>query len=300
MSQGADPHQAGMVFLLPDTGDLYMEFLTPVYTADRFPALNAELVALLRSLDESDWAKPTLAGSWRVRDIVGHLLDIDLRKLAGGRDSHRLPRRSPSSFADVVELINELNAGGVAFTQRLSPRVMTDLLEITGSWVSAYVASLPPDANAPLAVLWAGEDRSTNWMDIGREYTERWHHQMQIRDAVGADGLLQRRWFYPVLDLSVRAFRRTYFDVSAPVGTAVVFEVVAEGENVWSTIREETGWLVMRGRSSRPAASVRTDADTAWKLLYNALSIERARARISIDGDAALAEPMLAARSVMV
>jgi hypothetical protein len=47
-------------------------------------------------------------------------------------------------------------------------------------------------------------------------------------------------------------------------------------------------------------ARVRTDADTAWRLLYNALPPDAARARVAIDGDAALAEPLLRARSVMV
>jgi uncharacterized protein (TIGR03083 family) len=276
-----------------------MEPLTAIYTADLFPTLHAELIGLLRGLDEADWVRPTVAAPWRVRDVVAHLLDVDLRKL-GGRDRHRASALTVSSFADVVDLINQENASGVSYAARLSPRVMVDLLEITGRWVSEYVATLSPHADAPVAVLWAGEDRSENWMDTGREYTERWHHQMQIRDAVGADGLLQRRWFYPVLDLSVRAFPRAYRDVPAAVGTVVVFEVEAEGDNVWSIIREAPGWSVARGRAPDAAARVRTDADTAWKLLYNALSAEAACARVTTSGDRSLAEPLLRTRSVMV
>jgi len=275
-----------------------MEPLTPIYTADLFSPLHAELIGLLRGLDERDWMRQTLAISWRIRDVVAHLLDGDLRKLAGGRDGHRV--RTASSFTDIVDLINEQNASGVAYATRLSPRVMTDLLEITGRWVSEYVATLSPHATAGVAVAWAGEDLSENWMDTGREYTERWHHQMQIREAVGADGLFQRPWFYPVLDLSVRAFRRSYTDVPAATGTAVVFEVEAEGDNVWSVIREVRGWSVVRGRAPGAAASLRADADTAWKLLYNALAVEAARARVAIRGDSRLAEPMLGTRSVMV
>jgi uncharacterized protein (TIGR03083 family) len=275
-----------------------MEALAPIYTADLFPAVHAELIGLLRGLDEGDWTRPTLASPWLVRHVVAHLLDGDLRILAGGRDGHRV--RTAASFTDIVDLINEQNASGVGYAERLSPRVMTDLLEITGRWVSDYVATLSPHAISPVAVAWTGEDRSENWMATGREYTERWHHQMQIRDAVGADGLLQQRWFHPVLDLSVRAFRRSYEGVTAAVGTAVVFEVEAEGENVWSVIREEHGWSVVRGRAPRVAACVRADADTAWKLLYNALSAAAARARVVISGDSRLAEPMLRARSVMV
>jgi mycothiol maleylpyruvate isomerase-like protein len=277
-----------------------MEVLTPIKTVELFPAIHTELIGLLRALDEEDWARPTLARSWRVRDVVAHLLDGDLRKLAGGRDRHQITLGIAASFTDIVDRINELNAGGVSYAARLSPRIMTDLLEITGRWISEYVASLSPHASARIAVAWAGEDRSENWMDIGREYTERWHHQMQIREAVRADGLLQRRWFYPVLDLSVRAFPRVYESVSADVGTVVVFEVDAEGDNVWSVIREASGWSVVRGCPSSVAACMRADADTAWKLFYNALSVEEARGRVTIIGDSRLTEPMLRARSVMV
>jgi hypothetical protein len=136
-------------------------------------------------------------------------------------------------------------------------------------------------------------------MDVGREYTEHWHHQMQIRDAVGAEPLLERRWLDPVLDLSVRAFPRAYAHVDAPVGTAVTFEVV-EDRGTWSVVREAAGWTVMRGRPEDNAATVRAEADAAWRLLYHALPADRARATLAITGDPALVEPMLSARAVMV
>jgi hypothetical protein len=40
--------------------------------------------------------------------------------------------------------------------------------------------------------------------------------------------------------------------------------------------------------------------DTAWRLLYNALPLATAQERVSIQGDAALAAPLLSTRSVMV
>jgi hypothetical protein len=42
------------------------------------------------------------------------------------------------------------------------------------------------------------------------------------------------------------------------------------------------------------------DADTAWRVLLHALPPDRARARLAVEGDAALAEPFLHARAVMV
>lgn len=277
-----------------------MEALAPIHTADLFEPLHTELIRLLRALRDEDWGRPTMAGAWRVRDVAAHLLDIDLRKLAGGRDRHRWPPANVSSYDEVVGLINTINASGVAFGERLSPRVLGDLLEVTGRWVSDFVLTLPPDGEAWYSVLWAGETRSTEWMDIGREYTERWHHQMQIREAVGAAPLLERRWLQPLLELSVRAFYRAYEPVPAADGTAIVFAVDGEPDYVWSIVREAARWSVLRGRAPDAAATLRTDPDTAWRLLYNALPPAEARARVVLSGDEALTAPILHTRSVMV
>src|SRR5688500_792218 len=99
--------------------------LAPLDTAPIFPRLHAELVALLRALTPDDWDRPTVAGAWRVRDVAAHLLDGDLRKLAAHRDGHTPPAEGQiESDADVLALIQRLNAGGVAFGARLSPRLL--------------------------------------------------------------------------------------------------------------------------------------------------------------------------------
>jgi hypothetical protein len=278
-----------------------MQPLTRIDTAPLFPGLHAELIGLLRGLDDADWEKPTVAGAWRVRDVAAHLLDGDLRKLSAGRDAHQLPLDAPiSSFADVVRLIDGQNAGGVAYARRLSPRVITDLLEVTGRWVSDYVVSLPPHGDALYPVAWAGEERSENWMDTGREYTERWHHQMQIRDAVDApDVLLRWDWLHPLLHLSVRALPRAYASVDAPEGTAITFHV--QDTDSFSVVRTASGWQVFHGFAHDAAALVRVGSNIAWRLLYNALPPDVAHRLLElVEGDRALAEPLFRARSVMV
>jgi len=275
--------------------------LTPIYTADLFPPLHGELVDLLRGLAPADWERPTVAGGWRVRDVAAHLLDVDLRKLSVNRDGFLAPPDEPiGGYGDLVRFLNRLNADWVAASRRLSPRVLVDLLAVTGPAVSELVATLPPHEPALFSVAWAGESQSENWFDIGRDYTERWHHQMQIRDAAGAPLLLARRWLHPLLDLSVRALPHAYESVIAEDGTAVVFEVAGEEEDAWSMIREAGAWRIWRGAAPDPAVTVRADPDTAWRLLYNALPPAVAREKVSIQGDAALAAPLLSTRSVMV
>jgi Mycothiol maleylpyruvate isomerase N-terminal domain len=276
--------------------------LTPVFTEGLFPGLHAELISLLRGLAPADWERPTVAGAWRVREVAAHLLDVSLRKLSGQRDGHRPPPPAEpiDSYASLVRFLNRLNADWVRAAGRLSPRLLTDLLDWTGPQVAAFVASVPPHAEAPIGVAWAGEERSENWFDNGREYTEHWHHQEQIREAVGAPPLDGRRWLHPVLDLAVRALPVSFRPLEAPEGTALVLEVTGAAGGLWSLLRSGEAWELWRGEASPAAARARMNAGDAWRLLFNALPPEEARRRIETLGDAALIEPLLAARGVMV
>jgi hypothetical protein len=74
---------------------------------------------------------------------------------------------------------------------------------------------------APYGVSWAGEEKSANWFDTAREFTERWHQQQQIRLAVNKPGILTRELSHPVLDCFLRALPFTYRAVSGRPETYV-------------------------------------------------------------------------------
>jgi uncharacterized protein (TIGR03083 family) len=278
-----------------------MQPLLPIDTSPLFPPLHDELMSTLRALRPEEWNLPTIAGSWRVRDVVAHLLDGDLRKLSVFRDGHQpVPDRPIESASDLTRFLNARNAVWTEAAERLSPRVMVDLIATTGPQLSELMASLPLYETSLFSVAWAGEETSENWFDVGREYTERWHHQMHVRDAVGLPLLLQPRWMQPLFDLSVRAFPPAFATTTAADGTAVVFEIAGDSGGAWSLIASDGAWQLFAGRSDLPAAIVSTDPDSAWRLLFHALSRDEALARVSIAGDRGLAMPLLAARSVMV
>jgi uncharacterized protein (TIGR03083 family) len=279
--------------------------LPPLDTAPLFPDLHAELLTLLRVLEPSDWQRPTVAGDWRVRDVAAHLLDGELRTLAAHRDGHPLSADGPvTTYEDVVELIRRLNAAGVAFGARLSPRLLTDLLEVTGRWMSAFVASLDPDAPALFAVAWAGEAESDNRFDTAREYTERWHHQMQIRAAVGERGrpavLLAPKYLVPLVETSVRVLPHAYREVSAPDGTSVALRLAGNPSRAWTLRREGGSWRLYGGEAARSTARVAAEPDVLWRLFFNALPASEASRALAVDGPRELVAPLLRARSVMV
>lgn len=266
-----------------------------------FRPLHEELVGLLSGLSAADWERPTVAGTWRVRDVAAHLLDTDLRRISSQRDGWIPAGETPvAGWADLVSLLNGLNAGWVEAARRLSPRVLTELLTYSGRELAVVVATLDPDALAPFGILWAGQTVSTNRFDLGREYTEKWHHQAQIRLAVGAAPLDGRQLFHPVLALSMHALPRALDGETAPEGTAVSVSVTGEAGGGWSAVRGAAGWRLFEGEAPSPAARVAMDGETAWRLLYNALPTEEARLRVTAEGDARLLAAVLRARSVMV
>jgi hypothetical protein len=231
---------------------------------------------------------------------VAHLLDGQLRCLSLRRDRLALkPDVAISNYADLVGWLNQLNADWVKAAARLSPQVLTQLLELTGPQVAEYFSSLDPNTPATFAVAWAGERESANWFDIGREYTEHWHHQQQIRDAVGKPLLVQRQWFYPLADICMRAVPHTYANIVAPQATSIRFEIGGDAGGVWSLTKTSSSWELQQGAASPPAATVTADADTAWRIFFKALSREDAARRVSIAGDEQLGEAFYSVLAVM-
>ncbi len=265
---------------------------------DRFAPLHAELIGVLRGLSPDDWGRPTACALWSVRDIAAHLLDDDLRRLSFHRD-RQPPGSGPVSGAELVALVNRMNAEWVAVARRMSPRVIVDLLEVTGPWVVELFRATDPFGPGFWGVSWAGEEASAHWFDVGRDYTERWLHQQQIRDAVGAPPLTGRAWLHPVLDLFVRALPFAYRDAAAKPGTTVVVAIEGEAGGEWTLRREAQRWGLYAGAAPGAAATVTMTDDAAWRLFAKQLKGEAARGRVSVGGDQALGDVARSALAVL-
>jgi hypothetical protein len=174
------------------------------------------------------------------------------------------------------------------------------VLEVVGPQFASFVAKLDPYEPALFPVAWADESESQNWFDVGRDYTELWHHQAQIRLAVHAEPLQQPRWLRPIFDLSVRALRRSLSPVDRPDGTTVVLHIQGKAGGTWSAVAGSGGWSIYSGETSDPEAYVSAPESAAWKLLFNALSEREAERLTECDGDRELVQAVLNTRSVMV
>ena len=276
--------------------------LGPTDTRPYFRPASAALVALLRGLPAEAWDRATVAGSWRVRDVVAHLLDGALRRLSFHRDRQPppIPDPGPTTDRELAAFINGLNAQWVDVARRFSPRVLTDAYELAGAALADFVEALPLDAPALFPVSWAGEAESEGWFDIGREFTELWHHQAQVRDAVGAPVSPRPEWLHAVLLIALRGLPHAYRDVPAAAGQRLTIQVTGAAGGVWTLRRDEARFRLWSGEEAGEAARVTLSDDTAWRVLFNALPRGRAEAIVTRSGDPALSAPLLRARSVIV
>jgi uncharacterized protein (TIGR03083 family) len=269
----------------------------PIQVVDRFAPLRSELLTLLASLGEDEWDRPTAAPGWSVKDVTAHLLGGDFAILSGKRDGFRGTYKKVDDYAQLVDLINRLNAQWVQAMSRMSPRLLMDLLAFTGPEVESCFASLDPmRMGGP--VSWAGPDPAPVWFDIAREFTERWHHQQQIRDATGRPPLYDPYFLGPVLDTFVRALPYSFRHLTAPAETVVRFEISGEAGGVWFLHRTQE-WALVLDWESEPAADVILPQDTAWRLFTKGIGREEARARAAIRGDAGLVSPLFATTAII-
>ncbi len=272
--------------------------LLPVDTRSCFRPLFHACSRCLAALPPDDWSRPTVAGSWQVRDVVAHMIDTGLRRVSFERDG---VSPSPPDDPDLVVFLSRLNQQWVAAARRFSPMVLLGLFDHMARAYAETVERIPLDRPALFPVSWAGERQSLAWFDLGRDFTEYWHHQMQIRDAVGAPPETEPRWLHLVLDVGLRALPHALRTVPARSGTLLHVEVLGPSGGSWVVARQDTGWALLLGTPDRPVAThLRIQDRVLARSLFNALPYDAARRAAQVHGDLALAEAVLRTRSVVV
>lgn len=270
----------------------------PIKTIHLFEPIEHKLIDLLKSLSTEDWSRPTLAKLWSVKDVAAHLLDTQLRTLSFSQNYEGDRPGEINSYQDLVDYLNRLNADWVKAMKRVSPDMLIHILECTQKPFIDHLKSLDPFAPAKYSVAWAGENESHNWFDIAREYTERWHHQQQIREAVNKPGIMDRKFFYPLIQTFMMALPYAYQNVQAEEGSTVSIQVTGESGGTWQITRDDQTWKF----SDNPVeiiTRIELDPDTSWKLFTKALQKEEAVERVKISGDQRLGKPIFKMLSVM-
>ncbi|MFJ5993968.1 maleylpyruvate isomerase family mycothiol-dependent enzyme [Streptomyces sp. NPDC092370] len=255
------------------------------------PELQA-LLGLLRGLRPAEWERIAVPG-WTVHDVAAHLLG-DYRARLGLREP-------PAPFAPGETLeafVHRANQEWVERHRGVGAAALVEALERNGTELVHHFARVDLDAPA-LGVSWAGADPAPMWLDCAREFTEHWTHRQQIRLAAGLDTDAEPRALALVLDTFMRALPHTLRDTEAPDGTQVEVAVGGVVEAAWTVTAGPGGWSLAEASEDRPAATVRLDAETAWRLCTRGIQPAAALTRAGIEGDHRLAEAVCRIVSVV-
>jgi uncharacterized protein (TIGR03083 family) len=257
-----------------------------IETIHLFPKLDLELIALLKGLTNDDWERQTPAPLWKVKDVAAHLLDGNIRAISMLRDNYFGEKPGTiDSHRELVSFLNGVNADWVKAMKRMSPQLIVTLLEITGNMYNDIWSGLDPRGKAVFSVAWAGEDISENWFHIAREYTEKWHHQQQIRYAVGkTEPLYRREFYYPYLDTSMRALPHHYRDTVAGENDCIKFIVTGDGGGTWYLIRKNDQWNLGYESIYEPVCTVVIEGEVAWRMFTKGISKTEAEPGVDITG----------------
>jgi uncharacterized protein (TIGR03083 family) len=276
--------------------------LQPIDTLDLFSGERATVLALLRDLSSEEWAAPTVCPGWSVKDVALHLLGDDVGRLSWGRDGFVSPAFAAgldvSTLPGLIAAIDRQNAVWVEGARRTSPHLLIELLTLTGELTDAYFRTLDLMALG-MPVDWAGPEPAPVWLDLTREYTERWVHQQHIRDAVGRPGMKEPRWLGPVLAAFMYALPRALSGVSAPEGTAVRCIVSGDAGGEWVALRWGGSWVLGSTPDTTAGATVTLDQDVAWRLFTKGIGREDAKERSHIAGDPLLADRIFDTVSIL-
>ena len=234
-----------------------------------------------------------------MKDVAAHLLDGNLKRLSMQRDGFfGISAPTSGSYGDFLDFINRNNAEWVQAARRLSPRMLIDLIETTSRQVADLFAKLDPYVPAMWAVSWAGESQSSNWFDIAREYTERWHHQQQIRVAVQKPGISTQELFGPVLETFVRGLPHAFRGMNAESSSVVELEITGEAGGRWFLEKAGSGWQLI-AHAKPPAAKLRIDQELAWRVFTKAVDPATAQGQVAVEGDHGLGLRILSLVAVL-
>ncbi len=255
--------------------------------------LRSGLLALLAGLSPDEWLLPTACPGWPVHGVAAHLLGVELGNVSVRRDGWAL---GPAGDEDLGSWLNAFNQQWVEAARRISPPLLIECLGLAAVRFEEHVAGLDLDAMGG-PVHWAtGPDPAPVWLDVAREYMERYIHQQQIRDATGRPAL-GAQFTHPVLVAAAHALPMALAGLPRPEGTVVTFTAHGEGGGSWYLVCGRAGWqLGGAGRPpSPPACEVSTTVAGAVKLYAR----DPATPSLARRGDPALAAALSRVKAIL-
>ncbi len=252
--------------------------------------------ALCRGFSEEQWKTATDCPNWSVQDQLSHLVGSESRIM--GRPA---PEHTPAETGHVRNEIGARNEEQVDWRRSWpGARVLEEFREVTAQRLTALKAMTPADFAAETETP-IGPGTVADFLRI--RIFDAWVHEQDIRRAVGQPGHMSG----PVAQHSIErtALAMPYVvarRASAPDGTTAVVRVTGEaGQTVSVGVQERRGSRLEEVPAS-PSVTLTLDAETFVCLGCGRWEPSRALAegKVSIEGDRALGEAIVAGINFMI
>lgn len=252
-----------------------------------------DVVALLRSLDDSDWSRPTDLPGWDVKGVACHLAHLE-SELSGVKQKRvELPERdhytAPTSMYTELGLVAREDMSGAEVTDELEQCARTRYEQL--------LADPPTDGKAdpprtPGKIGW-------NWETLlGNRVVDVWMHEQDIRRAIGRPGGMNT----PGARHTVQTFTRGVpyavgKRVAPPVGTTVVLDVTGISPVHLALEINEAGRAVpVTDEPEKPTVALRMDVETFVLVAGGRRPV--ADLPVVVEGDEGLGRRVLEAMAV--
>ncbi|MQS09072.1 maleylpyruvate isomerase family mycothiol-dependent enzyme [Streptomyces alkaliphilus] len=249
---------------------------------------------LVTPLVEGEWNRRTPCPGWSVRDIVSHVIGSECEALGDPRPIHTLPR----DLYHVTDERSRYTEVQVDVRRHHTGPEMTAELEYTIIRRSRQLRNerRAPDHVVSHPVL----GRMTLEQSLRMRTFDVWVHEQDLRQSLDKPGNIDSPAAHIARDVMLERLPKVVAkDAGAPPKSAVVFDVSGPLEFL-RTVRvdEEGRGTLTSSPSLGPLVTLTTDWESYSRLACGRLRPRRVAELVKVEGDAELAERILANFSI--
>jgi uncharacterized protein (TIGR03083 family) len=252
-----------------------------------------DVIALLRSLDDDDWSRPTDLPGWDVRAVACHLAHLE-SDLAGIKQK-RVEMPQGDHLTAPSSVFTEL--GLVARADAARAEILTELAECVQIRHQKLLAEPPTDGKAdpprtPGRIGW-------NWETLlDSRVVDVWMHEQDIRRAVARPGGFDSAAAAHTISVLARSFPYVVGKlVAPPPGTTVALDVTGASPVHLAVKVDESGRArALTSTTGTPTVRLRMDVETFVILAGGRRPIEDVP--VELTGDEALGRQIAAAMAL--
>ncbi len=271
-----------------------MSAIPQLRTVDALASVWTSLRELLLTLTPEQWHAPTALPGWDVQANVAHIVGTEASLL--GQDASPVTNPPPEVDteppAHVRNEIGEFNEFSVQAMATATPEETVERFDEVTARRLTELREMPQGEWDAETMAPAGRNTYGRFMQI--RVFDCWFHEQDIRDAVGRPGNLAGQAVVVTLDEMVGAMGFVVGKrAGAHEGSRVRLELTGSSGRVIDVEVDERA-VVVESLSDDPTVLISMDAVVFTRLCGGRVSLDDVRSEVTITGDVALGEAILA------